>query len=245
MGLSKQAGTLLSAESHYLLAQNNGGSYKQASVLAPSNVVLLHKPAALMTQDPATFYAMGWMVGSLNGSPAVFHDGDTANFHSDMALLPQGRWGIMVLINVNGAVPNLAGGAYDSILAGIVSILNGQQPPSTLNLGDLSLLIDAVIVVVVAGALWSCSRLLWRWRVPPKPQSLVWIRLVGAAEMVFPPMLLLSLPAIVGIPWAVMLLYLPDFSLSLLVLCGLISVTGLLRGGRTFRPRFAQPTLAG
>lgn len=240
------AGYLISSAedmTHYLIAQNNGGSYNQTSVLAPSNVVLLHKPAALMTQNPATFYAMGWMVGPINGIPAVSHDGDLANFHADMALLPQGQWGIVVLINVNGAVPSLSG-AYSSLIAGIVSILNGQQPPSTLNLGSLFLIIDTVIFLLMAGALWSLSRLLSRGRVSAKPKSLVWVRLRGAAEIVFPSMLLLAIPTILGLTWAVMLIYLADISLTLLVLCGLISVTGLLRIGKTFRPRLAQPALA-
>src|SRR5438445_4912036 len=44
---------------------------------------------------------MGWAISS-SGEPSVWHSGDNANFHSDMAILPAQDLGMVVLMNVNG-----------------------------------------------------------------------------------------------------------------------------------------------
>ena len=45
-------------------------------------------PAGRADAEADTSYGMGWFVGPVNGIPAVFHQGETFNFHANIVLVP-------------------------------------------------------------------------------------------------------------------------------------------------------------
>jgi hypothetical protein len=70
---------------------------------------------------------MGWCVSPVNGVPAIWHDGDNANFSANLMMVPQEKLGIVVLNNTNGAFVLKA---PNQIATGVQAILMGKQPKS-------------------------------------------------------------------------------------------------------------------
>jgi CubicO group peptidase (beta-lactamase class C family) len=82
------AGYLISSAEdlgHYLIAQLNQGRYRDASILSPQGMQILHAAAVAAAPEgyhklPSGSYAMGWYVMQMNDIPVLAHDGDTPNF---------------------------------------------------------------------------------------------------------------------------------------------------------------------
>jgi CubicO group peptidase (beta-lactamase class C family) len=126
------AGYLISSAedmSHYLISQLNGGRYAGKSVLSPDGIRQLHRPA-VHTPDTDTSYGMGWFVGPVNDIPAIHHQGETFNFHSNVVLIPQSRRGVVVLMNAENSLDLFTNGRMGTIADGVASLLEGQEPPS-------------------------------------------------------------------------------------------------------------------
>lgn len=129
---SLPAGFLISSAqdmAQYLVAQLNGGRYLDASVLSPEGIAQLYHPAAIMNPHGGRgdAYGMGWVISS-SGEPAIWHGGDTANFHSDLIMLPRKRVGIVVVMNVNRDLA-MRTNAQGVIALGVQRLLLAQQPP--------------------------------------------------------------------------------------------------------------------
>jgi CubicO group peptidase (beta-lactamase class C family) len=214
----------------YVVAQLNDGRYLETAVLSPDGIAQLHRPAAAMGAHGAggDAYGMGWVVSS-SGEPSVWHGGDTANFHSDVALLPRRRLGVVVLMNVNGNLA-MATNAHGVIAQGVQRLLLGEQPPAASSFRPRYLVFDAVLCLVSALAVWSLVRLLrmgnhhpgtpgvpMRFAVP-----LLW-------EVALPVGLLVGFPPLAQASWPLTLLFFPDLGYWLLALCGTLLATGGLR----------------
>jgi hypothetical protein len=216
----------------YLVAQINGGRYLDASVLSSRGIEQLHHPAAMMTPqgERGDAYGMGWVISS-SGEPAIWHGGDTANFHSDMIIFPRKQLGVVVLTNVNGNLA-MTTNAQGVIAQGVQQLLLGQQPPARSTFWQRYLVFDTVLVLCSALVLWSLVRLLRR-RNRPIGRRLLSL-LAGLVlpllwETVLPIWVLLGFPARSGATWSLILLYFPDLGHWLLVLCILLLATGSLR----------------
>jgi CubicO group peptidase (beta-lactamase class C family) len=199
------------AMTHHLIAQLNGGRYQTARVLSPAGIAQLHRPAVKVSgPDSEISYAMGWYVEQLNGTSLLWHPGDTPNFHADILLAPQDRWGVVVLMNGNNV---LSPARIDGIGRGVLGRLVGRQlttPPVTNANQILFFVLLGVGVLQVLGIARSVV-LLRRWRARParRPRGLIRV----TARVV--------LPLLVGLAWAlVCLVGLPKLggSLSLLLL---------------------------
>jgi CubicO group peptidase (beta-lactamase class C family) len=217
--------------SRYLVAQLNGGRYLDASVLSSRGVAQMHYPAATTTRGRGggAAYGMGWVIDP-SGEPAIWHGGDTANFHSDLILLPERRLGVVVLTNVNGDLA-ITTGAQGVIAQGVRQLLLGQQPPAASPFWRQYLVFDAALVLCSALVLWSLVRLLReRGRPIRRPLGvlagfilpLIW-------EVGLPLWLLIGFPALAQVTWPVILLYFPDLGYWLLALSIVLLVTGSLR----------------
>ena len=77
---------------HYVIAQLNQGTYDGVRVLSPAGTAAMHR-AAVPATEADTSYGMGWFVGPVNGIPAVFHQGETFSYHSNIVLIPSSRSG--------------------------------------------------------------------------------------------------------------------------------------------------------
>jgi predicted homoserine dehydrogenase-like protein len=78
---------------------------------------------------------MGWFVGPVNGIPAVFHQGETFNYHANIVLIPGSDQGVVVLMNaeLDGTVGPILKVHADE--AGVViTNADGDQPGVMMNL---------------------------------------------------------------------------------------------------------------
>jgi CubicO group peptidase (beta-lactamase class C family) len=115
------AGYLISSAedmAHYLIAQLNDGRYRSATVLSPSGTAELHRPA-VPTPEAGTSYGMGWFVGPVNGIPAVFHQGETFNFHTNIVLIPGSKRGVVVLMNAENSEDLFLRGRMGTVAEGV------------------------------------------------------------------------------------------------------------------------------
>ena len=156
---------------HFLIGQLNGGTYEAASVLSPAGIAAMHQPA-VREGDRDIFYGMGWESRTLAGIPVVRHKGTNANFYADMVLDKEGRWGIVILTNLDSL--NFNGGRLQGLSAGVLSLLRGEAPPDVPMphhpvLASATLVIAVVTVLMLAGMAWSLATLR-RWRTHPDPR---------------------------------------------------------------------------
>ncbi|WP_068617662.1 serine hydrolase domain-containing protein [Paenibacillus tuaregi] len=111
-------GSLISSAedmTHYLIAQMNGGRYKERSVLPPDRVREMHQPYAY-TGDQA-YYGMGWGITDKR----VEHSGSTENTSSYLTM--EGEYGIVLLLNSADSIVS-----YDEVPLGVLKLLKGQEP---------------------------------------------------------------------------------------------------------------------
>jgi hypothetical protein len=216
---------------HYLIAHLNGGRYGGAEVLSPAGIAEMHGPAG------GKAYAMGWHGEEINGVPVMMHAGDIDGFYASMILVPEGQWGIVVLMNgLNYLQPRFQG-----IDDGVMSMLVGRQPPPVSNY-DVQVLMILVFalgacVLQILGIVHSIG-LLRRWRARPvrRPRGAV-----GVARRVVLPLvlnLLWALVCLVIVPqWAevpLLRLVLVDVGLVVVASGAVALVWGILRAVLAF-----------
>jgi CubicO group peptidase (beta-lactamase class C family) len=225
---------------HYLIAQLNGGNYAKTSILSPDGVAELHRPVApIGTGDR---YAMGWVVGTRNGVPVIWHGGDTANFHADVVLVPERQWGIVILDNVNNALIQAEElGKVGRIAAGVTRMASGSQPADdVLSVNTFYWIFDALALLLLILQTWSLLRILRRRSaiqesLVPHKRFLYWLPL--SWELALPCgiiVLLIGLLKTFDVPLSLLVLYAPDFSYWLLLMLCLLTGTAVLRLIRPF-----------
>ncbi|MEZ4664562.1 MAG: serine hydrolase domain-containing protein [Caldilineaceae bacterium] len=193
----RAAGHLMaSAEdlTHYLISQLNDGRYGDVTLLSPAGMAALHQPAA-----GDTGYGMGWHRDVINDEPMIWHDGSNANFHANLILIPNGRWGIALLANANGLLQD---GRISGIANGVAGMVSGHPAPAVttdpilLGFYGIALGLSALALVNMG---WSFStRRRWQARLA---QRHGWR---GQLTSLIVPLLLNLLLAsvlLVGLPW--------------------------------------------
>jgi CubicO group peptidase (beta-lactamase class C family) len=224
------AGYLISSAedmSHYLIAQLNDGRFRDAALLSPAGMIETHNPA-VPTGVTDTSYGMGWFAGPINGIPAIHHQGETFNFHSNMILLPENQWGIVVLINGENSMDLLFGTArIAGVSNGVASLLAGKTPPTppaNTSVWVIYGILIGLIVIQVSGIILSARRLqsgrlrgdrvrVGRHILLPLVLNLVWALIT-----------LILLPKIIfGLPLMIFATGLPDLGYALLI-SGLIAL---------------------
>ncbi|MGZ6365557.1 MAG: serine hydrolase domain-containing protein [Ktedonobacteraceae bacterium] len=227
------AGLLISSAedlSHYLVAQMNGGRYNGTSVLSSTDIRLMQTPAITAPVfGSGTAYGMGWITGPVGGIPAVWHDGITGAFHTDLGIEPQHSRGAILLFN---SFTVLAQGAYEQIEAGVARLLDAQEPMSAgLSLSTFYLLVEFILALLSLCSLWSILRLNhWirrfalnqRYRILRASGRLFW-------ELAIPLLLLFGIPTLTGVGWFGFLYYQQDITIWLLITCVLMLITGITR----------------
>jgi CubicO group peptidase (beta-lactamase class C family) len=233
--------TISSAEdlAHYLIAQLNGGRFGNARVLSPEGIAEMHRPAAGNQVIGQSFtkesYGMGWFVRETEGVRMVTHSGVAPNFHAELVLVPEGKWGIVLLMNGEN---NLQPARISGMASGVTGLLVGKELPAFVTPNDLKPTLLKFVLLVggiqMLGMIWSVA-VLRRWRSHPERRPQGWLR-VGLHLV--PPIvlnLLWGLVCLVGLPRAFFwpLSYLvfevPDLGYAL-VLSGAVALSwGVLR----------------
>lgn len=128
------------------------GRFGSTTVLSSAGIATMHAPTAAEARGGS--YGMGWWVnGQLGGVPAIFHDGDNANFHTLLLIEPETRWGAILLVNANSAMPIDAGNSplpLQSLQDGVARPLAGQAPQASLSLTTFYLIFNGVLAVLLA-----------------------------------------------------------------------------------------------
>ncbi len=241
------------AMSHYLIAHLNAGRSGTARVLSPAGIAQLHRPAVKLGGggDRDIAYAMGWYVERANGVELLWHPGNAVNFHADIMLAPQARWGVVVLANGHNA---LSPDRETAIARGVLGLLVGRQlttPPVTNANQVLFLILLAVGALQVLGIARSVV-LLRRWRAQSarRPRGLIRVggRIVAPlmVSLAWALVCLVGLPLLLGGSLPALLLTVPDFAVVLVASGVVAAAWGLCRAIlaiRTIRRHRAGPAV--
>ncbi len=152
---------------HYLIAQNNDGRYGGLQILSSAGVETMHRPQTEIGRD----YAMGWHAYERDTLPIVGHGGSLETFHADALMLPEQGYGIVLLINQGGLLPNMI--AYPQITSGIIDYLTGNEPTTGMAIRTIYWIIIAVILIAIALEIrwWRLKFPAWRAAAVGKPGS--------------------------------------------------------------------------
>ncbi len=156
------AGYLISSAedmTHYLIAQMNGGRFGSTSILSSAGIATMHAPAVLREGGSGS-YGMGWVNGPLAGVPAIWHDGNNVVASTRLLIEPQTHWGAILLVNANSLIPiDGANTALTSLADGVTRLLAGQTPQASTSLTTFYLILDGILAVILALAVFPLLRL--------------------------------------------------------------------------------------
>jgi CubicO group peptidase (beta-lactamase class C family) len=223
---SLPGGELISSSediARYLIAHLNEGRYDDAQILSAAGIDELHRPAveATMTGIPFGHYGMGWIIAETGQTKIVWHSGTCPDFFAYMAILPEQKKGVVLLVNANHLMLDKM--TFTEFGEGVAKLLAGERSiPNRFGAVPWALrglpLIPALQIVGVAVTL----RRLLRWHRDPSTHPFggrKWGRYVLLPLI---PDLLVSFPLLgmLGSGFLkVMLLFMPDVSWIALV-CG-------------------------
>ena len=98
----------ISDMSHWLMAQLNGGKYKEEQVIPAEVIQRTRKPESIVGRSGHPFnrnhfrlYAMGWQLEDYEAREIVSHTGGIHGFVTSVTLLPEENLGIVVLTNTD------------------------------------------------------------------------------------------------------------------------------------------------
>lgn len=220
----------------YLAAYLNEGSLDGARVLSPEGIESMLEPAT----DPRTFplqgqqftarYGAGWFVGPFGGAEgARWHQGSLPHFTAWIVLLPHTDQGVVLLLN-QGNQFEIAGGnaAWSRIPQGLVGLLRGSEPVGGQGPAPVFILLAALVAASGVAQTWHLLRLVRRG-LPASVHAvraavpLLWeLGLAGAALLLYPSFL-------GDLGWAATFTFLPDLTVSVVVVAGLAVATGVVR----------------
>ncbi len=165
------AGYLISSAqdmAHYLIAQVNGGQYRNRSILSPQGI------AFMQTRPARVPYGNGWEVAALGGRTFVNQDGATANFQASMFFDPKARVGVFIAANVMNAMDGLSSSPEGATFAAITtrgiaqSVLslttNQPLPNQGLGIERISLIYDLLVLALTGVLVLALARMPRRYR---------------------------------------------------------------------------------
>jgi hypothetical protein len=223
----------------YLIAHLNEGRHGDARILSAAGIDELHRPAVEVNRMgyPSGQYGMGWFIEQTGQTKIVSHPGTLPDFFAYMAIVPEQNKGVVLLVNANQLMMDLAqwefGAGVAKLLAGERSVPNRSGAIIRWALRSLPL----IPILQIAGVAATLRRL-GRWQQDPSSHpsgGRKWGRYILLALVAD---LLVSLP-LVGLLWTdtldVMLVYMPDVSWIALV-CGSFALVWMfVRTGLVFR----------
>jgi hypothetical protein len=134
------------------------GSQQQGQLLSKTSLQQLHQPQVKAWGND--HYGMGWVIDQVGELSIAYHGGELVNFSSNMTIVPDRQWGIVILTNIT---PGIFGDPIRKLYLGLFNILKHHQPPVLTNdLGVQLLVFGLPIFVILQLALFlrSVARLL-------------------------------------------------------------------------------------
>lgn len=233
-GLRPAGGMLSSAAdmSRFLAAYLASGEYADGRILSAASIKQIETPFAPEGVRGAST-GLGWDIGPANGMQIVQKNGDAPNFHSNILLVPDASWGVVLLENAEPFVTKALGRdrRIDNMASGVASLLDGQQPPPPASGTALLILYGAlvgIVLVQVLGISFSVRKLhAWRTgsRRPPagRGRQALDIGLPLTTNLLWAVLVLVGLPLVLSMSLATAVLVMPDLA-SLLVASGVVAL---------------------
>lgn len=179
---------------HQLIALLDGGRYGDARILQPGSVAAMFEPRVQV--DGSKGYAMGWFTRPLveSADPAappvpeaelpllLEHQGEWGNSHTYLAVVPESRLGVALVINGNDTA---APSRLKSIDTNLLRILHGHSPVPAVVFEDwlqrYSWAVAMGLLLAELLSLWLALRFLLRRRASSRKR---WVLLAwGAAAL--------------------------------------------------------------
>ena len=140
-------------------------------------------------------YAMGWDVSNLHGTQTIEHNGVLSTFYADAVLLPESRYGFVLLYNAYAL--SAATLAFPEIKNGVAALLVGRAPVSgKVTMPWLGGSLAALSALIAGLTIWSLRRSSpWKARSSTRARWKVWWSLLWP---MCPALLLLGLPRLLA-----------------------------------------------
>jgi hypothetical protein len=160
----------------------------------------------------------------------VKHPGDAVSYCADIALMPQDKWGIIVLQNSNWMGME---GETGGIIAGIEQILSGSEPsPQPFNSGNLMLLFDGICILTLCFLVFAFARLKsWKRMIAGDKKERLRRRLIPVLinSLLVPACIATLVPKFFSADWLIGFLHGPDFTLTMLTLTVSLLALGVFK----------------
>jgi hypothetical protein len=139
--------------SHYLIAQLNEGQFENVSVLSAQGMDAMHAPA-VQEDRPDRYYGMGWEVRLINDVPVVMHTGEGPGWQSNLIMLPEDGWGIVLLANGYNFVDDSFGAdRMRGIARGVTSLVIGKNPPPASSESGAYIFHGVLLIIILVQAM--------------------------------------------------------------------------------------------
>ena len=156
-------GIISSAEdmAQYMIAQLNGGRYREVALLSPEGIDLMHD------QPVPNTYAMGWYSEQLDSRRIIFSEGGYTHFQSMVIMDPEEKVGVFVAINVMNFLdgtfkkPPTSAVTAESILS---LVTNRPLPEQGIGIAQYNLKASLIMLVLTIATIISLVRIPIRYR---------------------------------------------------------------------------------
>ncbi len=238
---SLPSGQLISSTedmTHYLIAHLNAGRYGDVRLLSPSGIDELHQGVAQADQMGVSMgrYAMGWFDHQIGQTRVLWHHGESPDYFAYMAILPEQKKGVVLLVNVDQSMMNMV---LTEVAEGVMRRLAGEQTTPS-QLGAIPWISRGLLLIPllqIAGVALTLRRL-WGWRHNPalRPSR----RRLWSWHILWPLIPNLSLAALPVVLWLsgmlrFITLFMPDLAWTCIMSGGFAGLWSVLRTGLILR----------
>jgi CubicO group peptidase (beta-lactamase class C family) len=233
---SLPSGQLISSSedmARYMIALLNEGYYGGEEIISGTGITELHRGVAENIEMGISKgkYAMGWYVSEIGQTKLAWHSGSVPDYSSYMALLPEQRKGIVLLVNADHfmMVP-----ALSEVGAGVTALLAGNQP-TPIKLGFIPWMMRSLMLIplIQIFGVAATLRLIRRWQQDPLSHPSVGRKwgLHVLLPLVLNLLVALTLIPMLGPMRGFWKLFMPDFSWIALVSGSFAGIWAFLRTG--------------
>ena len=220
---------------HFLIAQMNGGKYRDSSILSPDGISLTH------TEPVPNTYGMGWESFQIDGHNFVSHDGGTANFQCSVFFDPDERIGVFIAANVMCALDAFSSPHGSTALDGstvrgmalhVLSVVaNRRLPKQGIGIRNLYIIFDVVILGLTLLLIISLMRISRRYQklkqhgIPTRSEFIWHITQISLLHFVWPLAVLYLLIKVLF--WKILTMFQPDLIYWMEIVAVIVFVKGL------------------
>ncbi len=171
--------------------------------------------------DDGTCYGMGWnYVPNMFSKPMLMHAGLVENYTSNMFIIPEKGIAVVVLVNMNDYL------VCNNLIGNIIAPLLGEEKQELPNLYVIfHIIIDTVYLLLFFIGIYSLATLK-KWKTKAENKQLFVLDIIR--HIIFP-ILLLSIPMIIGTPQKVLWLFVKDLSIVIITSAALLITVGVYK----------------